>query len=231
MRFVLYVRASTKDKQHPDHQLAELQNEAAIRGWTVAATFIEMESGKRDDRPEWTKAVGLVLQGKADGIAAVELSRFGRSLRHLLEVGAAFDRAGKHLVCTRQPIDTTNAVGRLVFALLGAVAEFEAELTRERVRAGVQHAKRKRGGSWGRQREVLPAATLQQARQWIDAGLSLRRVAARLYASGHAQPRRDRGRSAHPARPWPIPTLARALAAVQLPLSESAPKPATDAGQ
>jgi putative DNA-invertase from lambdoid prophage Rac len=230
VRFILYVRASTRDKQHPDHQVAELQAEAARRGWIIVATFIELESGKRDDRPEWAKAVGMVLQGRADGIAAVELSRFGRSLRHLLEVGAAFDHAGKHLVCTRQPIDTTNAVGRLVFALLGAVAEFEAELTRERVRAGVAHAKAKRGGAWGRQREAIPSATLRKARELLDGGLSLRRVSARLYAVGHAQPARERGRSAHPARPWPIPTLARALAAVQLPGPAGASNPASGAG-
>src|SRR6188768_4125764 len=113
MRFVLYARASTKDKQNPRHQLDELRAAAAARGWTIAAEFVEFESGRRDDRPEWARAVEMTLAGKADGIASVELSRFGRSVRHLLEVSAAFNLANAHLVCTRQPIDTTTPIGRL----------------------------------------------------------------------------------------------------------------------
>jgi len=229
MRFVLYARASTRDKQNPHHQLEELRGEAARRGWTVVEEIVETESGRRDDRPGWARAVHLALRGQADGVAAVELSRFGRSLRHLLEVSAAFDMARRHLVCTRQPVDTTTSVGRLIFTVLGAVAEFEADLTRERVRAGVAFAKVKRG-RWGRPPADIPAATVRAAVEMQEAGLSLRRIAARLYAGGHAQPARERGRSAHPARPWPIPTLARALAAVQLPSQNGPSNPASEAG-
>jgi len=231
VRFVLYARASTKDKQNPEHQLAELEAEAARRGWTVVRKIIERESGRKDDRAEWTAAVDAVLAGQADGVASTELSRWGRSTSHLLEVSAAFREAGKHLVCTRQPIDTTTPVGRLLFVLLAAVAEFEADITRERVRAGVRYAIAKRGGAWGRMREHVPRATVLAAMDLRQAGLSWRRTAARLYAVGHAQPARDRGRSAHPARPWSVPTLQRAIASVQLPSDSGGSNPAPDAGQ
>jgi DNA invertase Pin-like site-specific DNA recombinase len=230
VRFVLYARASTKDKQTPEHQLAELQQHARLRGWEVVAELIERESGRRDDRPVWAHAVELVLTGKADGVASTELSRFGRSTRHLLEVGAAFQASRAHLVCTRQPIDTTTPVGRLVFVLLAAVAEFESDLTRERVRAGVAYAKAKRGGAWGRQRETPSVTVLKAARDLRRAGLSWRRVSARLYAAGHGQPARERGRSAHPRRPWPIGTLRDALSGVELPPEPGPPNPPADAG-
>lgn len=230
MRFVLYARASTKDKQTPEHQLAELRTHARLRGWEVAAELVERESGRRDDRPMWASAVDLVLSGKADGVASTELSRFGRSTRHLLEVGAAFQSAQRHLVCTRQPIDTTTPIGRLVFTMLAALAEFESDLTRERVKAGVAYAKARRGGAWGRQRETPPADVLRAARELRGAGLSWRRVSARLYAAGHGQAARERGKSAHPRRPWPIGTLRDALSDVELPPQQDGPDPAPGGG-
>lgn len=217
MRFILYARASTKDKQHPEHQIAELRAEAARRGWEVVAEVVELESGKRDDRPKWAAALDRVLLGDADGIASVELSRFGRSTKHLLSVSAALQQAGRHLVCTRQPIDTTSAIGRLVFTMLAAVAEFEADLTRERVTAGVRAAKARRGGAWGRGRETPSFEALAYAIKLRAEGMSWRYVSRQLQKQGYVQPARTGGRSAHPARPWPIGTLRDALARVGLP--------------
>jgi putative DNA-invertase from lambdoid prophage Rac len=217
MRFILYARASTKDKQHPEHQIAELRTEAARRGWSIVDEVTEKESGRKDDRPMWVAALDRVLLGEADGIASVELSRWGRSTQHLLQVSAALRAAGRHLVCTRQPIDTTTPAGRLLFTMLAAVAEFEADLTRERVRAGVAAAKTRRGGTWGRTREHLDAVALRLAEQGLDNGLSWRQLSAALAAAGYVQPARAEGKSKHPARPWPTGTLRDALARVGLP--------------
>jgi DNA invertase Pin-like site-specific DNA recombinase len=222
MRFVLYARASTKDKQHPEHQIAELRTEAARRGWVVASEVIETESGMKDDRPKLQAALDMVLSGAADGLAAVELSRVGRSLAHLLKISKALDAAGRHLVCTRQSqsIDTTTPIGRLVFAVLGACAEFEAEIIRERVLAGVRAKRDKNGGSWGRGREAVPAKAVWLARNLRAEGMAWRTVASTLAAAGQAQPARDRGRSAHPKRPWPVGTLRDACTRVELPPSK-----------
>lgn len=230
MRFFLYARASTRDKQNPEHQLAELRTEAARRGWTIVGEPVELESGRKDDRPKWQAALDAVLAGDADGIAAVELSRFARSTRHLLDVSNALRKAGRHLVTTRQRIDTTDPMGRLVFTILAAVAEFEADLTRERVQRGVDFAKAKRGGAWGRLREAPPAAALDMARQLRAAGMSWRQVSGALWAGGHVQPARQRGKSAHPERPWPIGTLRAALSRVQLPPAPDGSKSAPVAG-
>jgi DNA invertase Pin-like site-specific DNA recombinase len=217
VKFVLYARASTKDKQNPEHQIAELRAEAARRGWVVVAEHIETESGKKDDRPKLQAALDMVLSGAADGLAAVELSRVGRSLAHLLQIGKALNVAGRHLVCVRQPIDTTTPVGRLVYAMLGAVAEFEAEIIRERVLAGVRHKRATNGGSWGRTREVVPIHVVAYARGRRVAGVSWRGISAELAAAGYKQPAREHGKSAHPARPWPVGTLRDAVGRVELP--------------
>jgi DNA invertase Pin-like site-specific DNA recombinase len=217
VRFILYARASTKDKQHPEHQIAELRTEAARRGWAVAAEIIETESGRKDDRPKLQAALDSILSGAADGLAAVELSRIGRSLAHLLKISKALNLAGRHLVCTRQPIDTTTPVGRLVYAMLGACGEFEAEIIRERVLAGVRHKREKNGGSWGRQRESVPAELLPHVRAQRMLRVPWRAISADLARMGHTQPARGHGRSAHPARPWPVGTLRDACARVELP--------------
>ncbi len=218
LRFILYARASTKDKQHPDHQLTELRGEAARRGWEVVGEIIELESGRKDDRPLWTDALDRVLRGEADGVAAVELSRFARSTKHLLDVSTALRAAGRHLVTTRQPIDTTGAMGRLLFTILAAVAEFEAELTRERVSAGVRHARAKRGGKWGRGRTELPARVKELIEGYRDTGFSWRHISRSLWAAGFGQPPRFVGGvEVRRARPWPIGTLRDATMRVELP--------------
>lgn len=230
MKVILYARASTRDKQNPEHQMAELIDWALGRGHEVVCSQTEHASGRRDDRPVWSDLLGRVLRGEADAIVATELSRFGRSTKHLLEVAHALAAHGRHLVCTRQPIDTTSPVGKLVFTILGAVAEFEVDLTRERVAAAVQQAKAKRGGAWGRQREQVPGAVLREAASMRAQLLPWRMVSALLARHGHVQPARAHGRSAHPARPWPVGTLRAALARVQLPPANQSSNPPPVAG-
>jgi DNA invertase Pin-like site-specific DNA recombinase len=217
MRFVLYARASTKDKQQPEHQIAELRTEAERRQWVIVAEFIEKESGRKDDRPLWEETLRLIRTNQADGVASVRLSRFARSTAHLCTLEREFREAGKMMVCTRQPVDTSTPMGRAFFRILAVIDELEAEITQENVTIAVRKAIDARGGAWGRQREAVPELTLQQVRTLRAAGRSWRDISDTLALDGHKQPARAHGRSAHPARPWPIGTLRDAAARVELP--------------
>lgn len=222
MRFILYARASTKDKQQPEHQLAELREEATRRQWSIVAEFIEKESGRKDDRPLWEETLRLVRTNQADGVASVRLSRFARSTAHLCTLEREFREAGKSMVCTRQPVDTSTPMGRAFFRILAVIDELEAEITQENVTIAVRRAIKERGGAWGRQRETPSAAALTTAHQLRAPGadghrMPWRGVSEMLAAMGETQPARKHGKSAHPARPWPIGTLRDALARVELP--------------
>jgi DNA invertase Pin-like site-specific DNA recombinase len=230
VRFVLYARASTQDNQTPEHQIAELRTWCAVNGHEIAREIVERASGTRDSRPLWNGALHDVLAGKAEGIAAVEMSRFARSAPHLLNVAKALRVAGRHLVVTRRRVDTTTPEGRLLFTIQAALDEYVADIGKDAIRSGIRYARARSGGAWGRRREVLPPRTLAAARELQAAGLSWRRISARLFAAGHAQPARDRGKSAHPARAWPVGTLRDALAGVELPPANGAPNPANGAG-
>jgi DNA invertase Pin-like site-specific DNA recombinase len=126
-----YARVSTSDKhQSTEPQLRKLRE----AGCTV--TFADDgESGTKASRPEWDKCLASLQPG--DTLVAVRLDRFGRSVQHLLKLSEDLAARGIDLQCTDQPIDTTSSVGKLVFVILAAVAEFERSITVERVKDGL----------------------------------------------------------------------------------------------
>jgi DNA invertase Pin-like site-specific DNA recombinase len=224
-RAVLYARVSTKDKQDPQLQIDELRRYADVRGWEVTAELIELESGAKTDRPMFERALRLIEGGAAGILASVELSRWGRSTAHLLQVAERLKAVSGELVATRQNIDTTTPAGRLLFSILAALAQFERELTQERVTAGVRRAIAKRGGAWGRQRVGLPQAALDRAAELHRKGFSWEAISAALAKANHLQPARTTGKRQHPARPWSKATLRDALARVGLLARFSGPRP------
>lgn len=135
-----YGRVSTR------HQDPCLQ-EDALNAAGCEKTFIETESGAQRDRPELRAALDFMRKG--DVLVVWKLDRLARSLHHLLEAAADLDHRGIGLRVLTQPVDTTTAGGRMVFAIFGAVAEFERELIKERTTAGLAAAKA-RGRKGGR---------------------------------------------------------------------------------
>jgi DNA invertase Pin-like site-specific DNA recombinase len=149
VRVALYARTS-RSGQHIDVQLGQLRQVAAQRGWEVVGEFVDDEvSSRRARRPEFERLLAAAHSGGADLVAAVALDRFARSTRELLELGDRLQCWGVDLVSLREQIDTSSAVGRLVFTVLAALAEFERELLRERTLAGLDGARR-RGKRFGR---------------------------------------------------------------------------------
>lgn len=130
-------------------------------------------SGSLASRPEWDRLRDALRDG--DTLVVTKLDRMGRSLRHVLEAVDDLDDAGVALRILDLAADTSTASGRMVLSVLGAVAELERELARERTLAGLEAARR-RGRVGGRPR-VLDRDRLRDLRQLVEGGMPVTRAA------------------------------------------------------
>lgn len=182
LRAALYARVSTGN-QEPGNQLAALRAFASARGWTATEYVDHGVSGSRDRRPGLDAMLLAARARRVDVIAVVKLDRLARSLHHLVTLGREFAALGVDLVVLDQQLDTTTPSGRLLFNMLGAVAEFERDLIRDRVVAGLRRA-RSEGRRLGRPR--VHHVDVERARRLLEAGHSLRGVGRRLGVSPQA---------------------------------------------
>ena len=149
-RVALYVRVSTRD-QHLGEQLRELRAEARRRGWRVAAEVREVRSSRRD-RPQLEAMINRALRRELDAILVLRLDRLGRSLVELVGNVERLVARGVVVVSVRDgALDTSSASAKLQLAVLGAVAEYEREVIRERTREGLARV-RANGSASGRTR-------------------------------------------------------------------------------
>jgi len=164
-----YARVSTED------QNLDLQRQALTTAG-CEHIFEDQVSGAVADRPGLSKALKTV--GTGDVLVVWKLDRLGRSLSHLIAVIQDLGDRGAGFRSLSENIDTTTAGGRLVFHMMGALAEFERALIAERTRAGIAAAKA-RGVHVGR-RKALTSAQVSHARMLIDGGESPSVVARTL---------------------------------------------------
>jgi DNA invertase Pin-like site-specific DNA recombinase len=177
MKTALYARVSTLNGQDPEMQLRELREYAARRGWDIADEYTDHGvSGSRDSRPELNRLMADAQQRRFDAILVWKVDRFGRSLRHLVNALAELGALGVAFVSLRDNLDLSTPSGRLMFAVIGAMAEFERSLIQERVKAGLSNARAK-GQQLGRPQRIVHRESILQMRA---EGLSLRQIAERL---------------------------------------------------
>ena len=146
-----YARVSTSD-QSLDVQIAELEAHGCER------IFTDKASGTNTAREGLSEVLDFVREG--DTLVVVRLDRFARSMSDLYAMLERLTRQGVAFHCLRQSIDTSTSTGKLTLAILGAVAEFENDLRRERQREGIARAK-ERGVYKGRKRTVDAAEVLR----------------------------------------------------------------------
>jgi DNA invertase Pin-like site-specific DNA recombinase len=141
----LYARVSTLDKgQDPEMQLRELRAHAALQGFTVFAEYLDHGvSGAKTSRPQLDRMMEDARLKKFDGVMVWKLDRFSRSLKHLINSLDLLASSGVAFISLRDNLDLSTASGRLMFQMIGAFAEFERALTRERVTAGLANARAK----------------------------------------------------------------------------------------
>lgn len=143
MRAGLYVRVSTIDKQNPEMQLNALQEYCRARNIEIEGIYTDRTSGAKDRRPELDKIMDAAKKRQLDMVIVWKLDRFGRSIKHLITAIYELDNLGITFVSYQENIDLSTPSGRLMFHMLASMCEFERELIRERVCAGVANARAK----------------------------------------------------------------------------------------
>ena len=162
-RVALYARVSTAE-QHVEPQLHALRQYAAARGLEVAGEYVDHGvSGAKDRRPALDKLMADARRRRFDLLVVTKLDRLARSVHHLTSLGRELEALGIDLVVLDQAIDTSTPSGRLLFHVLGSIAEFERDLIRERTGAGLAAARR-RGVRFGRPRALTPESLVRVER-------------------------------------------------------------------
>jgi len=182
-RVAIYARVSTTDKgQDTEVQLEDLRTYAGARGWKVFKEYVDIgQSGSKEQRPAFSQLMDDARKRKVDIVLVWRLDRFGRSLKHLIVTLDELKTLGVGFVSLKESLDFTTPTGRLMFHLLASFAEFERELIRERVRAGLAHAKSK-GKRLGR-RPKIDEKLLRTVRDRRDKGISIRNISKELGVS------------------------------------------------
>jgi DNA invertase Pin-like site-specific DNA recombinase len=124
-------------------QLRELREYARLRGLTIVGEYIDRISGSKDSRPALNQLMADASQRKFDAVLVWKLDRFGRSLRHLVNALAELEALGLTFISLHDNLDLSTPSGRLMFQIIGAMAEFERSLIQERVKAGLRNARAK----------------------------------------------------------------------------------------
>lgn len=151
MKIAIYVRVSRTDL-NPENQRLQLVNHANNKLWQYQV-FEETES-TRKTRPIKEQIIQSLRNGEFDGVLIWKLDRWARSLQELIMDIDTITARNKEFIVLTQPIDTTSASGRLFMQILGAFAEFEREIIRERTMAGLDRA-RAQGKKLGRPRKAI----------------------------------------------------------------------------
>jgi DNA invertase Pin-like site-specific DNA recombinase len=177
-RLAIYARVSTTNHgQDATMQTREMQQFAEARGWQIVDAYVDAGiSGSKDSRPELNRLMADAHRRKFDVIAVWKFDRFARSVSHLLRALETFNALGIAFVSLSEQMDTTTPTGKMVFTVLGAVAELERSLIAERVRAGLRNAKAK-GKTLGRPRVAVDDVRIGRLR---SQGRSIREIADEL---------------------------------------------------
>jgi DNA invertase Pin-like site-specific DNA recombinase len=197
MRAAIYARVSTLD-QNCEMQLKELREYCSRRCWTILGEYVDTGwSGAKASRPELDRIMHDAGQHRFDAILVWKLDRFGRSVLNLSEQLARLNSWGIRFLATTQALDTdaSNPTSRLMLHILASVAEFEREMIRERVTAGInnyrQAFKQKRIGRdrhshsgmnlpVGRPKKIFDRVRAVEMRR---GGMSVREIARKLRVS------------------------------------------------
>lgn len=149
----LYARVSTNDgRQDTEVQLSPLREYCRRREFHIFAEYVDRMSGSREDRPAFSDMMTAARQRKLDAVLVWRFDRFARSTKALILALEEFHALGVDFISYSEQIDTGLPMGKAMFTMISAIAEFERSLIRQRVHAGLERA-RERGVRLGRPRK------------------------------------------------------------------------------
>ena len=160
-RVALYARVSTKDKgQNPETQLQPMREQLGRRGFVIAQEYVDIgQSGAKEFRPQLNRLMEHARKRQFDAVMVWKFDRFARSVTHLLKALDEFNALKIDFMSLQESVDTTSPIGKMIFTIFGALGEFERDLIRERVNAGLDRA-RKEGKRFGRPRVLVDEVSL-----------------------------------------------------------------------
>lgn len=176
-KVAIYLRVSTSD-QSCEMQETELRKFAALKGWTIDRVFSDTATGTNDRRPQLQEMMNAARAKEFDILLIYKLDRLFRSIKGLVTTLHEFDELGLQFVSVTDQINLSTSSGRLMTHIIGAFAEFEASMIRERVRSGLQNA-RSKGIRLGRPTTIDSKAVIQLRAN----GLSIAAIARHLNCS------------------------------------------------
>lgn len=178
IRAAIYARVSTANNgQDPSMQTREIREYCERRGWQLVGEYVDLGIlGTKETRPELDRLMADAHRRRFDAIVVWKFDRFARSVSHLLRALENFKALGIEFVSLSEQVDTSTPTGKMVFTLLGAVAELERSLIAERVRAGLRNAKA-RGKRLGRPRVNVDLARIgslrSEGRSWAAVAVEM----------------------------------------------------------
>jgi DNA invertase Pin-like site-specific DNA recombinase len=201
VKTAIYARVSTHNGQDPEMQLRELREYCQRREWEITREYVDVGiSGGEEKRPELDKLLHDGHRRYFDAVVVWRFDRFARSVSHLLKALENFRALGIEFVSLSEQVDTSTPTGKMIFTVLGAVAELERSLIVERVRAGLRNARAK-GKKLGRPRKVASPIVIARMR---SEGASWRAIGTALGVSAatalHTAARPGKGRLENPSQ-------------------------------
>jgi len=178
-RIAIYARVSTQD-QDPQMQLRELRAYAKSRAFTVAHEFIDHLSGTTSVRPELSQLWQTARARKIDTVLVWKFDRFARSTKQLIDALEEFRHLGVDFISITEQIDTGSPMGKAMFTVISAIAEFERSLISERVRSGLAKA-RAQGKRHGRPK--TSPETIKEIKRLRKQRMTLNKIARQLGVS------------------------------------------------
>ncbi|KQZ64874.1 resolvase [Sphingopyxis sp. Root1497] len=175
-RIAIYTRVS-QDSQTTENQRRELIAVAERNGWEIITEFTDhgiSGSKGRDQRPGYDALMKAVARREIDMVASWAVDRLGRSLQHLVGFLTEINAKGVDLYLHQQALDTSTPSGRAMFGMLSVFADFEREMIRSRIMAGLARSDKKAG------RPSLPPIIVEKIKRTLASGTSINATAKRL---------------------------------------------------